>query len=277
MSNRFSVLQRTSEPVPGPVPAFGGDLDLGSAPAPSVKPASESAPKPVVSTSNDAPAPKSVNEKETAAEQAMITVKAKGEASEKMIDVRGKIHHKLIEDLNLVALDRLSRKEVMDEVRDYVGEYAKQERLALNVAETDDLVENIVDEMMGLGPLEPLLADPTISDILINGHENCFVERGGMLQPVKIPFKDEAHLLRIVNKIVSAVGRRIDESYPTCDARMADGSRFNAAIRPNRNRRTFGFDPEIFQEAARPRQACRLRGVDGGNGESFGGRRQCAD
>lgn len=219
MSNRFSALRTLPDPgieappVPAPEPA--------AAPAPSA-------------VSKSPPAEPQVTKaaKPVEPEPARIPAELKGGASASMIDVRAKIHHKLIEDLNLIALDRLSRKEVMDEVRDYVGEYAKQERLALNVAETDDLVENIVDEMMGLGPLEPLLADPTISDILINGHENCFVERGGMLQPVKIPFKDEAHLLRIVNKIVSAVGRRIDESYPTCDARMSDGSRFNAAIRP---------------------------------------------
>ncbi|MEM1044796.1 MAG: CpaF family protein [Pseudomonadota bacterium] len=205
MSNRFSALRPSLPDAAAPPPPVVVETPAPVEEKPQVK-AVEAAPPP-------APEIKPV-------------------PSEKMIDVKARIHHKLIEDLNLVALDRLSRSEVMDEVRDYVGEYAKQERLALNVAETDDLVENIVDEMMGLGPLEPLLADPTISDILINGHENCFVERSGMLQPIKIPFKDEAHLLRIINKIVSAVGRRIDESYPTCDARMSDGSRFNAAIRP---------------------------------------------
>ncbi len=86
--------------------------------------------------------------------------------------------------------------------------------------------------MVGLGPLEPLLKDPTINDILINGHENCFVERSGKLEKIHVPFKDEAHLLRIISKIVAAVGRRVDESQPMVDARMLDGSRFNAAIRP---------------------------------------------
>lgn len=226
MSNRFSALR----PHPDFDPAPG--IPAGAIPMPEIdpepvrsKPSPESVPREVTVAPATKPA-------KPPAAPARVPAEAKSAPSASMMDVRGKIHHKLIEDLNLIALDRLSRKEVMDEVRDYVGEYAKQERLALNVAETDDLVENIVDEMMGLGPLEPLLADPTISDILINGHENCFVERSGVLQPIKIPFKDEAHLLRIVNKIVSAVGRRIDESYPTCDARMVDGSRFNAAIRP---------------------------------------------
>lgn len=92
--------------------------------------------------------------------------------------------------------------------------------MAINTAELDALVDDIVDEMVGLGPLEPLLKDPDINDILINGHQNCFVEKKGKLQQVHIPFKDEAHLLRIINKIVAAVGRRVDESQPMVDARM---------------------------------------------------------
>src|SRR5204862_4512925 len=86
--------------------------------------------------------------------------------------------------------------------------------------------------MMGLGPIEPLLKDPPVNDILINSHEQVYVERRGMLEPTLVRFKDEAHLLRIVNKIVSAVGRRVDESQPLCDARLLDGSRVNVAVRP---------------------------------------------
>ena len=86
--------------------------------------------------------------------------------------------------------------------------------------------------MTGLGPIEPLLKDPTINDILINGHECVYIERAGMLEPTPVRFKDEAHLLRIVNKIVSAVGRRVDETQPLCDARLLDGSRINIAVRP---------------------------------------------
>ena len=149
-----------------------------------------------------------------------------------MLDAKVRLHRKLIEELNLPALERLPVEEVRREIMGFVSEQVREERLALNVAELDSLVDDIVDEMVGLGPLEPLLKDPTISDILINGHENCFVERGGKLVPIHVPFKDEAHLVRIVNKIVAAVGRRIDESQPMCDARMLDGSRFNAAIRP---------------------------------------------
>ncbi|RUY54397.1 CpaF family protein, partial [Mesorhizobium sp. M7A.F.Ca.CA.001.12.1.1] len=143
-----------------------------------------------------------------------------------------RIHRLLLEEINLVALERLPKDEMRRQVRDFVSEKTKQERMAINTVELDALVDDIVDEMVGLGPLEPLLKDPDINDILINGHMNCFVEKKGKLQPVHIPFKDEAHLLRIVNKIVAAVGRRVDESQPMVDARMLDGSRFNAAIRP---------------------------------------------
>ena len=131
-----------------------------------------------------------------------------------------------------MALEQLPRNQLVSEIRKFATDYVGKERLALNNAELEEFVGTIVDEMTGLGPLEPLMRNPDISDILINGHTNCYAEIGGVLQPVVIPFKDEAHLLRIINKIVAAVGRRIDESNPMCDARMADGSRFNAAIRP---------------------------------------------
>jgi pilus assembly protein CpaF len=152
--------------------------------------------------------------------------------NDRVLDAKVRLHRKLIEELNLVALERMPVEDVRREILGFVSEQVREERLALNVAELDALVDDIVNEMVGLGPLEPLLRDPTISDILINGHENVYVERGGKLVPVQVPFKDEAHLVRIVNKIVAAVGRRIDESQPMCDARMLDGSRFNAAIRP---------------------------------------------
>src|SRR5690606_16326097 len=106
------------------------------------------------------------------------------------------------------------------------------ERLALNARELEEFVAEILDEMTGLGPIEPLLKDPTVNDILINGHECVYVERLGVLEPTLVRFKDEAHLLRIINKIVSAVGRRVDESQPLCDARLLDGSRINIAVRP---------------------------------------------
>ena len=151
---------------------------------------------------------------------------------QRIIDAKVILHRKMLEEFNLVALEALPRDQIVAEIRRFVSDHVKRERLALNNAELEEFVGTLVDEMTGLGPLEPLMRNPEISDILINGHKNCYAEISGVLQPVVIPFKDEAHLLRVVNKIVAAVGRRIDESNPMCDARMADGSRFNAAIRP---------------------------------------------
>ncbi|MBI3702485.1 MAG: CpaF family protein, partial [Rhizobiales bacterium] len=152
--------------------------------------------------------------------------------SEKLLDAKVRLHRRLIEEINLSALEKLPEDEIRKHVQGLVSQYVLVERLALNAQELAEFVSEILDEMTGLGPLEPLLKDPSISDILINGHECVYVERGGMLEPLAVRFKDEQHLLRIVNKIVSAVGRRVDESHPLCDARLQDGSRVNVAVRP---------------------------------------------
>jgi pilus assembly protein CpaF len=152
--------------------------------------------------------------------------------SDKFLDAKVRLHRKLIEEINLSALEKLPEDEMRAHIQQLVTQYIVVERLALNTSELNAFVSEILDEMTGLGPLEPLLKDQTISDILINGHECTFVERGGLLEPVACRFKDEAHLLRIINKIVSAVGRRVDESHPLCDARLLDGSRVNVAVRP---------------------------------------------
>lgn len=145
---------------------------------------------------------------------------------------RVRVHKKFLDEVELSALEALPDARMRAEVVSFVEEFIESERMQLNSAEVNGLVDDIINELKGLGPLEPLMNDPTVSDILINGHENCFVERNGKLVQEFIPFEDEAHLVRIVNKIVAAVGRRIDESSPLCDARMQDGSRFNAALRP---------------------------------------------
>jgi pilus assembly protein CpaF len=152
--------------------------------------------------------------------------------TDKLLDAKVRLHRRLIEEVNLSALERLSEEEVRQHIQQLVSQYILVERLALNTQELNDFVTEILDEMTGLGPLEPLLKDPTISDILINGHECVYVERRGILEPLAVRFKDEGHLLRIINKIVSAVGRRVDESHPLCDARLHDGSRVNVAVRP---------------------------------------------
>jgi pilus assembly protein CpaF len=152
--------------------------------------------------------------------------------TDKLLDAKVRLHRRLIEDINLSALEKLPEEEIRKHIQQLVSQYILVERLALNAQELNDFVAEILDEMTGLGPIEPLLKDHSINDILINGHECVYVERGGILEPTAVRFKDEAHLLRIVNKIVSAVGRRVDESHPICDARLLDGSRVNVAIRP---------------------------------------------
>ncbi len=152
--------------------------------------------------------------------------------SDKFLDAKVRLHRRLIEEVNLSALEKLSEEEIRQYIQQLVTQYILVERLALNTEELNEFVSEILDEMTGLGPLEPLLKDPTIADILINGHECVYVERHGVLEPCPVRFKDEAHLLRIINKIVAAVGRRVDESHPMCDARLLDGSRVNVAVRP---------------------------------------------
>ena len=152
--------------------------------------------------------------------------------TDKLLDAKVRLHRRLIEEINLLALEKLPEAEIREHVLKLVSQYILVERLALNTKELNEFVSEIFDEMTGLGPLEPLLKDPSINDILINGHECVYVERHGILEPTQVRFKDEQHLIRIVNKIVSAVGRRVDESHPMTDARLLDGSRVNVAVRP---------------------------------------------
>ena len=149
-----------------------------------------------------------------------------------LLEERVTIHNKLIDEFNLSFLDKMPREELRKHISGFVSNYVVSEHIPMNQVELAQFIEEIIAEMVGLGPIEPLLKDPTVDDILINTHRSVYVERFGQLEPTNVRFKDEAHLLRIVNKIVSAVGRRIDESSPMVDARLADGSRVNAAIRP---------------------------------------------
>jgi len=149
-----------------------------------------------------------------------------------LLDEKLKLHTRIIDDFNLAQLEKLSRDELIRVIRTYVAEYIRAERITLNQKELDIFATEVVDEMIGFGPIEPLLKDPTVNDILINSHKTCYVERFGKLERTKVHFKDEAHLLRIINKIVAGIGRRVDESSPMVDARLPDGSRVNIAIRP---------------------------------------------
>ena len=151
---------------------------------------------------------------------------------DKHTDLKVELHQKLLDLINLQALDQMSREQIEAEVGDIVREQLAKQNQALNNAERKQLVGDVLDELLGLGPLEPLLKDPTITDILVNGSEKVFIERFGVLEASPVRFKDERHLVRIIQKIVSAVGRRIDESSPMVDARLADGSRVNAVVAP---------------------------------------------
>ncbi|NBB14268.1 CpaF family protein [Caulobacter sp. SLTY] len=151
---------------------------------------------------------------------------------DELLDMRLRLHARLIEEIDLSKLGELDEGEMRRQVRRLVGDFAKDGRLALNTLELDQIGAEVFDEMVGLGPIEPLLKDESINDILINGPNQVYVERRGELELTPVRFRDNDHLLRIVNRIVAAVGRRIDESSPMVDARLADGSRVNAAIYP---------------------------------------------
>src|SRR5450755_1910619 len=159
------------------------------------------------------------------------------------------LHRKLLDRINLEALSSVPSERVRNEVRTAVARLVEEEKAPLSITEKDRVIEEVLDEVFGLGPLEPLLADPTISDILVTTPSLVYVERAGKLYRTPVEFKDNAHLLRIIEKIVSRVGRRVDESSPLVDARLPDGSRVNAAIPPVAvdgpllSIRRFGRDP----------------------------------
>ena len=146
--------------------------------------------------------------------------------------VKTAIHRKLIQKLNLDKLTESNRDEVRREVGLILEALVHGESTPMNLQERERLVQEVLDEVFGLGPLEPLLADPTVSDILVNTFKRVYVERKGLLEQTSVQFRDDTHLMGIIDRIVSAIGRRIDESSPMVDARLADGSRVNAIIPP---------------------------------------------
>ncbi|EBA09137.1 CpaF family protein [Sagittula stellata] len=151
---------------------------------------------------------------------------------ERLGEVKLELHRALLENLNLAALDQATEAELREEISQIATESLTERGIVLNRDERRLMMTDLYDEVKGLGPLEALLKDETVSDILVNGPHQIFVERSGKLQLSDITFKDEKHLMRIIDKIVSAVGRRVDESNPYVDARLMDGSRFNAMVPP---------------------------------------------
>lgn len=164
-------------------------------------------------------------------------------------DYKNIIHTQLLEEVDLEGLSRLEEKTARERVEATIRQLLARERVALSASERDSVVLEISQELFGLGPLEPLLADPAVSDILVNGASQVYVERAGRLERTTVRFDDDAHLARIIDRIVSRVGRRVDESSPMVDARLSDGSRVNAIIAPLSLQgpvlsiRRFGKDP----------------------------------
>src|SRR5438477_10301436 len=140
-------------------------------------------------------------------------------------DLKSKVHRKLLQSLNSDTLRLISKERLRGEIGRAVEKLLLQENIPMTLPERDRIIEEILDEVFGLGPLEPLLKDPSITDILVNNHNRIYIERRGILQRSTIQFKDDKHLLHIIEKMVAAAGRRIDEANPMVAARLADGSR----------------------------------------------------
>ncbi|ETX30958.1 CpaF family protein [Roseivivax isoporae] len=151
---------------------------------------------------------------------------------ERLQEIKLELHRALLDNLNLAALDQATEADLRAEISAIAQETLQEKAIVLNRDERQTLNQELYDEVKGLGPLEPLLKDDTVSDILVNGPHQIFIEQNGKLRLSDVQFKDERHLMRIIDKIVSAVGRRVDESNPYVDARLADGSRFNAMVPP---------------------------------------------
>jgi len=148
------------------------------------------------------------------------------------LDLKSRLHDELLGRLNLSVLDKVERSELRREISTLVHDFIAAENRPMRSDETEALTDELIDEVLGLGPLEPLLADPGVADVLVNSFRNVYVERYGKLERTDVQFRDERHLMRIIDKIVSRVGRRVDESQPWVDARLEDGSRVNVIIRP---------------------------------------------
>ena len=148
------------------------------------------------------------------------------------LELRASVHRKLLNRLNLEALANADRSRAEGEIRTLLALLLSEESTPINLSERETLFAEVLDDVFGLGPLEPLLRDPSVSDILVNTYRHVFIERKGVLERVTATFQDDAHLLRVIDRIVSRVGRRVDDSSPMVDARLADGSRVNAIIPP---------------------------------------------
>jgi len=155
-----------------------------------------------------------------------------GSGSDRWFEIKSQVHQKLLNALTAEQLRDLNKESVRGQIGAVVEKLIIDEGLPVTLAERERLIEEVLDEVFGLGPIEPLLKDPTISDIMVNGFDNVYIERGGRVLETNVRFKDQAHVRMIIERIVSAVGRRIDDSSPIVDARLSDGSRVCAVIPP---------------------------------------------
>lgn len=172
------------------------------------------------------------NRTETGTTPVSEPVRSSSVGSRAYQDLKQRVHQTLLDRVDLSRLQKLEPEQLAGEMRELIAQILAEEDIALNEIERRMLARDIRHEMLGLGPLEPLLADPTISDILVNTHAKVYVERRGRIESTDVSFHDDAHLMKIIDKIVSRVGRRIDESSPMVDARLPDGSRVNVIIPP---------------------------------------------
>lgn len=154
------------------------------------------------------------------------------EPDQDYLDLKVQMHQRLIDEVDLTAIEKMGRGELRIQVGKVIEEFLADESKALNTSERERIIDDVIDEILGFGPLEPLLKDDTVSDILVNTPHEVFVERKGLLEHTNVRFKDDDHLMRIVERIVVKVGRRVDESNPLVDARLPDGSRVNVAVPP---------------------------------------------
>src|SRR5262245_6827682 len=187
--------------------------------------------------------------KDGAGDATAVAAEENGYSNQSLQELKARLHRAIITKLDLTKLNLLSPDRAHTEVKRLAEDLLLAENAPLSVGERERLVSEVQHELFGLGPIEPLLADPTISDILVNSHSDIYIERRGKLERTSISFKDDEHLMRVIERIVSSVGRRIDEAQPMVDARLTDGSRVNAIIPPLAidgpilSIRRFGTDP----------------------------------
>ena len=214
------MFSRFKRPEPAPAQGTGRPAAAPASPVPSPEAAAQA----TIALRPATPAPRAPAE--------IAAADKEKKRKERIAELKVELHKRLLDNLNLAALETATEANLRAEIAALSNEALEEMQASLNREDRAQLFQELYDEVMGLGPLEPLLRDETVNDILVNGPNRIFVERGGKLTLTDITFKDERHLLRIIDKIVSAVGRRVDESNPYCDARLADGSRFNCMVPP---------------------------------------------